>query len=173
MDHPTKVALLSLVSRLRKSQKPSKRKSIEECFDLIDEAITYGASISMISNLMSEHGVTISEGYLRNAMYRIRRDTGKQKFKKSPNKTTLKEIQEKPQDKEESEGERIAKPYKEKIERYQELKKNHASMDDRYTALGGNLDDLNGLNEREKRKRCINLMLKITDHIEKVERAIR
>lgn len=150
----------------------SKTEIIREMYDDIQEARDNGVKVSLLVQILNSKGYTIKEGEFCQILHRIRKKkmgvTRNKNTSKTNNKITNKKIKST-----ESEGQRIAKPHQDKVDKYMALHKGDASISERYAALGGDLDDLKGLNEREQRKKCIKLLMKITDHIEKIEKTIR
>lgn len=127
---------------VEKHGKTSKTKIIRELFESLTDAINDGVSLDILSDYLSQQGLIMSKSYLRNTLYRIRKERGITLQKRSaPELNTQHQIQNTTSDSLLVSNQTNL----DKKARYENAMEKHTvatSLTERFIALGGNPSDV-------------------------------
>lgn len=152
--------------------KTSKAKIIHQLFDLLNEAMNEKVTLDHLVDYFQQQGLIITKNYLRNALYRIRKEKGLVKNKGRDylieNNSLIHSSKDITNDNESFvKYETLPTPIirnsieEQKIE-YQTIKKNYAEAKgwhEKYAALGGDINDLKNISPSEQRQACVVLRM--------------
>jgi hypothetical protein len=124
--------------------KTSKATVIRELFEPLTDAVNDGIGLELLSDYLSQQGLTMSKHYLRNTLYRIRKERGI-----SPQKRSTQELNIQPQiqhQKTTSNNSLVApKTNADKKALFDAAMKKHAAasnLSEKFLALGGETSDI-------------------------------
>jgi hypothetical protein len=139
--------------------KTSKATVIRELFEPLTDAINDGIGLELLSDYLSQQGLTMSKHYLRNTLYRIRKERGI-----SPQKRSTQDLNISHQNQTQTvESDKSLSTPKTEIDyqaRYDDINgryKATESFEEKYAILGGDPKRLDGHNRRKQREMCIEL----------------
>lgn len=143
--------------------KTSKATVIRELFEPLTDAINDGIGLELLSNYLSQQGLTMSKHYLRNTLYRIRKERGI-----SPQKRSTQDLHIPHQNQNQTvvSDKSLATP-KTEIDyqaRYYDIDRRYKAAntaEEKYAILGGDPKKLDGHPPRKQREMCIQLKMKI------------
>ncbi|EGU33977.1 hypothetical protein [Vibrio scophthalmi] len=170
MKHNIELLDAELKEIIESQGKSSKAKVIRKLFDRLSEAISEGITLDMLVDYFRQKDLAITKNYLRNALYRIRKEqchksTSKQNpeittitkpaISDATQQTTVKSTNQlTPRSDDKKENEKILDDI---LERFSAIK----DLEGRYEVLGGNIEDFKNKSTNDQRQLVTNLKIKV------------